>query len=116
MERQNPLISALKTIGILPLYDPKIEREHLQELKKLEQLYTWKINELDMDLIYGYYYANGREAEQVIQTPFENFCIAKSGDRYDLFKIRQIYRPIHVSFQDYPEIKDWLEQRLGHIV
>lgn len=95
------------------------KEDKLEDLnhKKIEpKAYDWKLDDIDVNLINGYYIADGREASQVLQTPFENFCIAKINDHYDLFQIGCLYRPIVVHFEDHLEIKDWFENQLSQAV
>ncbi len=115
METQKPVQTILQTMGILPAFNNVNEVEKILENLKTET-YDWQPEEIDMSLIHGYYQVDGRNAEQVFQTPFENYCIAKVGKKYDLFKIGECYRPVIVPFKDNPEIKQWLEQQLGNSV
>lgn len=116
MERQNPLTSALQSMGIISLYDNENELEHLKAIKELEHEYSWKVTELDLKLINGYYLSDGLKADEVLQTPFENYCVTKIGDKYELFKIGCSYRPVVVPFKENLEIKQWLEEKLEHVV
>ncbi|OIJ21838.1 hypothetical protein BKP45_03850 [Anaerobacillus alkalidiazotrophicus] len=115
MERQNPIASMWKTFGNLPLF----KQNHLEGNKTKKELkrksYDWKLDDLDLDLIYGYYHVVGKDASQVLQTPFKNFCIARIGNKYELFQIGRSYRPVVVSFDDHPDIKQWFEQEVSEI-
>jgi hypothetical protein len=115
MEPQHkPIASLLQTMGILPLFNKQTELDNLKILQQLEnQSYNWKVEDLDMDLIRGYYRADGRNVEQVLQTPYKNYCVAKIGSKYELFKIGCCYRPVVVPFKENPEVKQWFEQELG---
>lgn len=114
MEQQNRFTTALQTMGIIPLYNKEEEIERLKEIKKLATSFIWKLKKVDVALINGYYLASARQVEEIIQTPFENYCIALVDDHYELFKIGDAYRPMAVPFCDHLEIKHWFEQKLGH--
>lgn len=117
MERQNPIASALQAIGALPSITKEHELACLERTKQLEKtVYDWNVDELSMTLIHGYYQSDGRKADQVLQTPFKNFCIAKVGSEYQLFEIGCCYRPIIASFKEHPEIKQWFEEASGLLI
>lgn len=111
MGQHNPLVSAMQTIYDLTHLKNESETEIWCDRKySQDESYSWEVSELDMTLIRGYYVADGKKADQVLQTPFENYCVSKVGNDYELFEIGCMYRPMVVSFKDHLDIKNWLEQ------
>ncbi len=115
MEQHKPITSILQTMGILPSLNNDNGMDNVFKQLKTES-YNWQAEDIDIALIHGYYHVDGRNADQVFETPFENFCIAKVGKKYELFEIGACYRPLVVSFKENPEIQLWLEQKLGDSV